>query len=153
MTMKSRKCKLSRKQPARRATIIEDLDAPPSQAQCVAMIPDEGELYWHGRIKRALAEAGFITRRLEREEVHPVWHAWLTRTTFNLAPDNDTAVKQLRKVLRLCGIKIDRDVFSINDRRGDRLRCVFLLDLGSPGVLQPRPFYANNQALLWPAPR
>jgi hypothetical protein len=32
MTMKSRKCKLSRKQPARRATIIEDLDAPPSQA-------------------------------------------------------------------------------------------------------------------------
>jgi hypothetical protein len=32
------------------------------------------------------------------------------------------------------GIKIVRDEFNIIDRRGDKLRCVFLLDLGAPGV-------------------
>jgi hypothetical protein len=32
------------------------------------------------------------------------------------------------------GIKVLRDEFNIIDRRGDKLRCVFLLDLGAPGV-------------------
>jgi hypothetical protein len=32
------------------------------------------------------------------------------------------------------GIGIERDEFNIIDRRGDKLRCVFLLDLGAPGV-------------------
>jgi hypothetical protein len=32
------------------------------------------------------------------------------------------------------GIKALRDQFNIIDRRGDKLRCVFLLDLGAPGV-------------------
>ena len=48
--------------------------------------------------------------------------------------DKKTAIRQLRKVLRDGGIKIVRDEFNIIDRRGDRLRCVFLLDLGAPGV-------------------
>jgi hypothetical protein len=33
-----------------------------------------------------------------------------------------------------CGIKVLRDEFNIIDRRGDKLRYVFLLDLGAPGV-------------------
>jgi hypothetical protein len=37
-------------------------------------------------------------------------------------------------VLRDGGIKVVRDEFNIIDRRGDKLRCVFLLDLGAPGV-------------------
>lgn len=90
--------------------------------------------YWHHRIKSAFAAAGFITHRLEREEVHPIWLAGLTRTTFDLALDNKMAIKQFRKVLAEGGIKIARDEFNIIDRRGDKLRCVFLLDLGTPGV-------------------
>ncbi|MGA2748336.1 MAG: hypothetical protein ABSG59_06130 [Verrucomicrobiota bacterium] len=94
------------------------------------------EQYWHEKIRRILAAAGFATRRIEREEAHPVWQAWLTRTTFDLAIDNRTAIKQLRKVLKDGGIKIARDEFNIIDRRGDKLRCAFLLNLGAPGVLQ-----------------
>jgi hypothetical protein len=37
-------------------------------------------------------------------------------------------------VLRDGGIKVVRDEFNIIDRRGDKLRCVFLLDLGAPGA-------------------
>jgi hypothetical protein len=54
--------------------------------------------------------------------------------TFDLAPDNKAAIKQLRKVLADGGIKVLRDEFNIIDRRGDKLRCVFLLDLGAAGV-------------------
>ena len=90
--------------------------------------------YWHRRIKLVLAAAGIATRRIEREEVHPVWQAWLTRTTFNLDPDTKTATKQIRKILKDGGIKIARDELNIIDRRGDKLKCAFLLDLGVPGV-------------------
>lgn len=94
----------------------------------------EGDDYWHDRIKCALATAGFITTRLQREPEHPVWLAWLTRATFDLSPDKKTAIRQLRKALGKGGIKVVRDEFNIIDRRGDKLRCVFLLDLGAPGV-------------------
>ena len=33
----------------------------------------KGGDYWHDRIKRILAAAGFITRRIEQMESHPVW--------------------------------------------------------------------------------
>lgn len=93
-----------------------------------------GDLYWHEAIRDILDSAGFITRRIERMESHPVWTARLTRTTFDLSPDAKTANKQLRKVLAKGGIKIGRKRFDIIDRRGDKLRCVFVLDLGAPGV-------------------
>ncbi len=32
------------------------------------------------------------------------------------------------------GIKIGRKQFDIIDRRGDKLRCVFVLDLGAAGI-------------------
>jgi hypothetical protein len=93
-----------------------------------------GDHYWHEAIRRLLASAGFITRRIERMESHPVWPLWLTRTSFDLAADNPTAAKQIRKMLVKGGIKIVRNRFDIIDRRGDKLRCVFVLDLGAPGV-------------------
>jgi hypothetical protein len=105
-----------------------------TEDRVLQMLHGEGDPYWHGRIKSVLAKAGIATRRIEREEAHPVWQAWLTRMTFDLAPDNKAAIKQLRKVLADGGIKIVRDEFNIIDRRGDKLRCVFLLDLGAPGV-------------------
>ena len=98
------------------------------------MLHGENDLFWHGRIKRIFADVGIATRRIEQEEAHPVWQAWLTRERFDLSPDTKTAIRQLRKVLRDGGIKVVRDEFNIIDRRGDRLRCVFLLDLGAPGV-------------------
>ena len=93
-----------------------------------------GDHYWHGRIKRIFAAVGIATRRIEQEEAHPIWQAWLTRERFDLSPDKKMAIRQLRKVLRDGGIKVVRDEFTILDRRGDKLRCVFLLDLGAPGV-------------------
>jgi len=93
-----------------------------------------GDHYCHETIRRILASAGFFTRRIERMESHPVWLLWLTRTSFDLAADNPTAAKQIRKVLVKGGIKVLRDEFDIIDRRGDKLRCVLVLDLGAPGV-------------------
>jgi hypothetical protein len=105
-----------------------------SKDRVFQMLHGENDLFWHGRIKQIFADVGIATRRIEQEEAHPVWQAWLTRERFDLSPDTKTAIRQLRKVLRDGGIKVVRDEFNIIDRRGDRLRCVFLLDLGAPGV-------------------
>ena len=94
-----------------------------------------GDHYWHGEIKRILAAAGFITRRIEQLESHPVWTMHLTRTSFDLAADNPTAAKQIRKVLRKGGIKILRNELSIVSRSKDWIQCAFVLELGAPGVL------------------
>jgi hypothetical protein len=94
-----------------------------------------GDDYWHHRIRRVLGAAGFVTRRIEREEAHPVWLMWLTRKSFDLAADNQTAAKQIRKILCKAGIKIRRDELSVVSRSKDRLRCAFVLELGAPGVL------------------
>jgi len=105
-----------------------------STSRVIQMLHGENDLFWHERIKRIFAAVGIATRRVEREEAHPIWQAWLTRERFDLSPDKKTAIRQLRKVLCDGGIKIVRDEFNIIDRRGDKLRCVFLLDLGAPGA-------------------
>jgi len=46
-------------------------------------------------------------------------------------------IRHLPRLPRLSvkgGIKVLRDEFNIIDRRSDKFRCVFLLDLGAPGV-------------------
>jgi hypothetical protein len=111
----------------------KDLDDA-STSRVIQMLHGENDLFWQGRIKRIFAAVGIATRRIEQEEAHPVWQAWLTRERFDLSPDKKTAIRQLRKVLRDGGIKIVRDEFNIIDRCGDKLRCVFLLDLGAPGA-------------------
>jgi len=105
-----------------------------SEDRVFQMLHGENDLFWHDRIKRIFAAAGIATRRIQQEEAHPVWQAWLTRERFDLSPDKKSAIRQLRKVLRDGGIKVVRDEFNIIDRRGDKLRCVFLLDLGAPGL-------------------
>jgi hypothetical protein len=105
-----------------------------STSRVIEMLHGENDLFWHGRITRLFAAAGIITRRIEKMEEHPIWETWLTRERFNLSPDKKTAIRQLRKVLRDGGIKVVRDEFNIIDRRGDKLRCVFMLDLGAPGA-------------------
>lgn len=94
----------------------------------------EGDDYWHCKLRRAFQSAGFTVGRLQREEPHPIWLAWLTRTKFDLSLDTKKAIRQLRKVLRDGGIDIVRDEFNIVDRRGDKLRVVFMLAQGTPGV-------------------
>ena len=94
-----------------------------------------GDHYWHDRIKRVLAAAGLATRRIEQEENHPVWTMHLTRTSYDLAADNATAAKQIRKILCKGGVKIRRNELSIVSRNKDWIRCAFVLELGSPGVL------------------
>jgi len=127
-----------------------DLDAP-STDRIIQMLQGENDLYWHRRIKHLFAVVGIATRRIERMEEHPVWQAWLTRTRFDLAPDNQTAIQQLRKILRDGGLKIKRDEFSISDRRGDQLHVVFMHDVGAPGVLQPLTL-RGKQGELWAKP-
>ncbi len=95
----------------------------------------QGGGYWHDRIKRILTAAGFATRRIEQMESHPVWTMHLTRTTFNLAADQPTAAKQIRKVLVKGGIKIQRNELNIVSRSKDWIQCAFVLELGAPGVL------------------
>lgn len=94
-----------------------------------------GDHFWHDRIRRTLAAAGFITRRIEQEPTHPVWIMHLTRTTFDLAADQPTAAKQIRKVLVKGGIKIQRNELNIVSRSKDCIQCAFVLELGAPGVL------------------
>ena len=112
---------------------IEELDSA-STNRVIEMLHGENDLFWQGRIKRIFATVGLATRRIERMSEHPIWQIWLTRETFDLSPDTKTAIRQLRRVLRDGGIKVVRDEFNITDRRGDKLRCVFMLDLGAPGV-------------------
>lgn len=95
----------------------------------------QGGSYWHDRIKRILAAAGFTTRRIEQMESHPVWTMHLTRTSFDLAADQPTAAKQIRKVLCKGGIKIQRNELNIVSRSKDSIQCAFVLELGAPGVL------------------
>ena len=97
-----------------------------------------GDHYWHARIRRILAAAGFVTRRIEQEETHPVWIMALTRKSFDLAADNQTAAKQIRKILSKGGVKIRRNELSIVSRSKDWIRCAFVLELGLPGVLEPK---------------
>jgi len=92
--------------------------------------------YWHERIKRVLAAAGFVTRRIEQLETHPVWTMHLTRTSFDLAADNPTAAKQIRKVLCKGGVKILRNELSVVSRSKNWIVCAFALELGAPGVLE-----------------
>ena len=142
--------------PAARQTspqLIAELDDPGSLARCVAMIADEGSLYWHDRIQRIFAAAGFETRRIEREEHHPVWQIWLTRETFNLAPDTDTVARQLRTVLCRGGLPIRSHELTVTDYRKNKLRAVFMFYCGSPGVWNGRPLPAKKQGELWPKPR
>lgn len=94
-----------------------------------------GDHYWHDRIRRLLVSAGFTLRRIEQEEAHPVWTMHLTRTSFDLAADNPTAAKQIRKILCKGGVKIRRNELSIVSRNRDWIRCAFVLELGAPGVL------------------
>jgi hypothetical protein len=94
-----------------------------------------GDHYWHDRIRRVLADAGFVTRRIEQEPTHPVWKMHLTRTSCDLAADNPTAAKQIRKILCKGGVKIRRNELSIVSRNKDWIRCAFVLELGAPGVL------------------
>jgi hypothetical protein len=113
--------------------VLEVLDDA-STSRVIEMLHGENDLFWQGRIRRIFAAVGIATRRIEREEAHPIWQAWLTRERFDLSRDRKTAIRQLRKVLRDGGVKVVSGEFNIIDRRGDKLRCVFMLDLGAPGV-------------------
>ena len=116
------------------------------------MLVGEGDLFWHDKIRRVLAAAGFDTDRIEREECHSIWKLWTTRITFPLAPDTDTAIGQIRSVLTKGGIRLNRDEFNILDWRKDRLHCVFVFNYGAPGVWQAPPRQTKRQHELWPVP-
>jgi hypothetical protein len=112
----------------------DDLDSP-SDLKATVFRMLQGDDYWHGRIKRVLVEAGFGFRRIEREEAHPIWIAWLTRGGFDLSTDNRIASRQIRRVLTKSGLKIKADELNVLEQRGDRLRCVFIFPRGAPGAV------------------
>jgi hypothetical protein len=132
-------------------TPIADLDAPPSLACLTDKLVGEGDLFWHDKIRSILADAGFDTDRIEREDYHPIWKLWTRRKTFALAPETEIAIAQIRTVLNKGGIRLKRDEFNIIDWRKDKLHCVFMFNYGAPGVWQAPPRQTKKQAELWPA--
>ncbi|MDB6016341.1 MAG: hypothetical protein JWR19_830 [Pedosphaera sp.] len=94
-----------------------------------------GDDYWHHRIKRVLLESGFGVTRIEREEVHPIWSAWLTRGSFDLADDNKRAGRQIRQVLAKSGIPIRAGELTVLEQRAGRIHCVFIFSCGAAGVI------------------
>lgn len=121
--------------PTKYQPIPEDVDDPVilMEHACRAV---EGGGYWHDRIRSVLAAAGLTITRIQREEEHPtVWLMWLTRTSLALDTDKVTVAKQIRKLLVKGGIKVLPNELSVIDRRGDKLRCAFVLEMGVPGVL------------------
>ena len=131
---------------------ITELDAAPSQHRLVDMLVGEGDLFWHEKIRRVLAAAGFRTDWIKREEDVPYWLFTTTRKTFALASDKDTAIGQISSVLRKGGIRLTRNEFAILDWRKDKLRCFFMFDYGSPGVWQAPRRQTKRQLELWPKP-
>lgn len=126
---------------------LEVLDAA-STERAIQLLHGEGNLYWHTRIRNLFADAGIATRRIEKMKEHPIWECWLTRQTFDLHADNQRAIRQLRKILRDGGLNVVRDQLNFIDRRGDKLRIVFMLDLGAPGILHRRSSKVK-QVELW----
>lgn len=116
-------------------SLPEDVDDPVALMEHVCRAV-EGGGYWHDRIRSVLAAAGLTLTRIQREDEHPtVWFMWLTRTSMALDADKKTAAKQIRKLLVKGGIKILPTELSVIDRRGDKLRCAFVLELGNHGGL------------------
>jgi hypothetical protein len=112
--------------------VPEDVDDPEILMEHVCRAV-EGGGYWPDRIRSVLAAAGLTVTRIQHEEEHPtVWLMWLTRTSFALDADKMTAAKQIRKLLVKGGLKIGPKDLSVIDRRGDKLRCAFVLEMSSP---------------------
>ena len=106
--------------------------AAAADARVMRMLHGHNPLYWHHQIHHLFSDAGLSTRRIEHVQHHPDWQAWLTVEDFPLAPDNDAAAKQLWRILCDGGLKVVNNQLNIVDRRGDKLRIAFRLDLGSP---------------------
>jgi L-fucose isomerase-like protein len=86
----------------------------------------DGDAYWPRRVTNAFAKAGLTVHRLKREEHHPVWVIWLGVGSVELPADKEGAAKQIRKLLATGGLQIQRDELTVLERRGDRVKCVFL---------------------------
>jgi hypothetical protein len=79
------------------------------------------------RVENAFVDAGFAVRRIEREESHKnVWVAWLLRGSLELAKDNQTASKQLRRALVGRGLEILPGELTVLEQRGQQLKCAFV---------------------------
>src|SRR5512138_1212190 len=109
------------------------IDPTPTMDAVLQML--HGDDYWHHRVKRVLTEAGFQVSSIEREEVHPIWHLRMKRGSFPVERDNTLASRQVRRVLKKSGLRVKPDEFRVLRQDGDRLRCVFLMNLGVPGVV------------------
>lgn len=112
-------------------SLPEDVDDPVALMEHVCRAV-EGGGYWPDRIRSVLSAAGLTLTRMQREDEHPtVWFMWLTRTSMALDANKETAAKQIRKLLVKGGIKILPTELSVIDRRGDKLRCAFVLEPGT----------------------
>ena len=113
----------------------EDVDDPVALMEHVCRAV-EGGGYWPDRIRGALAAGGLTLTGIQRQDEHPsVWFMWLTRTSMALDADKMVAAKQIRKLLVKGGLKILANELSVIDRRGDKLRCAFVLEPSTHGGL------------------
>ena len=84
--------------------------------------------YWPKRVEGAFVRAGFVVRRLERQEAHlSVWTACLNVGTVKLLADKRGAAKQMRKLLAKAGLRIRAGELSVLDqRRNGNVKCAFV---------------------------
>ena len=94
----------------------------------------DGDAYWPRRVTNAFAKPGLTVHRLKREEHHPVWVIWLGVGSVELPADKKGAAKQIRKLLATGGLQIQREELTVLERRGDRVRCVFLFGSQLPAI-------------------
>ncbi len=93
------------------------------------------DMFLPRRVENAFVDAGLVVRRIEREEAHPnVWVAWLVRGSFDLAKDNQTASKQIRRALVKRGLEIHTGELTVLAQHGEKLKCAFVLGPSGPPV-------------------
>ena len=90
---------------------------------------------FHAQVRDAFQQAGFIVKRVEREECHNLWNVSLRRGSFPLSRVYKEAVRQIRKLLRDECVYVERDAINFVSS-GDWVKCFFLWELGEPGVLK-----------------
>lgn len=102
-----------------------------------AAIPNilNGDHYFHLAMQRALTAAGFAVASVERFSVHPIYEIRLQRGQFDLAPDERSATRQIRRILKRARIVVGRDAFHLI-RSGKYIKLVFLFPFGAEGRVQ-----------------
>ncbi|MFZ1072851.1 MAG: hypothetical protein WAO21_05390 [Verrucomicrobiia bacterium] len=84
--------------------------------------------YYHACYSQIFSNAGFVVRKVECEPFHPVWRIKLFHGTFELSDQEVEAARQIRRLLRVNEIPVERGV-SV-ELNGKYIACSFVSEFG-----------------------